>query len=126
MEIRTSPEEARAIAKTAKAQGYANSSAFIRSVLRDEMSGRQELTEAEQRIAASFDRAHERGHEGVQAAKGAVRLGGYLCKNVSYLCTGAAGRREAQAVALARDRYDQFIKSAGRSLHDGSRPVCKK
>src|SRR5215472_19182693 len=56
MEIRTSPEEARAIAKTAKAQGYANSSAFIRSVLRDEISGRQELTEAEQRIAGSFDR----------------------------------------------------------------------
>ena len=121
MEIRTSPEEARAIAKTAKVQGYANSSAFIRSVLRDEICGRQELTEAEQRIAGSFDRLMSEVTRLSRQQQALFALVDTFAKTFLTCVPEPPADARPQAVALARDRYDQFIKSVGRSLHNGSR-----
>jgi metal-responsive CopG/Arc/MetJ family transcriptional regulator len=54
--IRVSADDQREIEETAKARGYHSPSAFIRSAIRNEIHGREELTGIEERIGGSFER----------------------------------------------------------------------
>ncbi len=54
--VRLSREDQHQVEQSAKTRGYANSSAFIRAAIRNELNGREEMTGTEERIAAGFDR----------------------------------------------------------------------
>ena len=54
--VRLSREDQHQVEQAAKTRGYANSSAFIRAAIRNELNGREEMTGTEERIAAGFDR----------------------------------------------------------------------
>jgi Arc/MetJ-type ribon-helix-helix transcriptional regulator len=54
--VRLSPQDHEKIERALKDKGYANVSTFIRAAIDNEIGRRTELLDAEQRIAASFDR----------------------------------------------------------------------
>ena len=54
--VRLSREDQHQVEQAANTRGYANSSAFIRAAIRNELNGREEMTGTEERIAAGFDR----------------------------------------------------------------------
>ena len=54
--VRLTREEQHQIEEAAKTRGCANSSAFIRAAIRNELDGRAELTGTDERIGAGFDR----------------------------------------------------------------------
>jgi len=54
--VRLSREDRDRIAEAVKPRGYTSPSAFIRSAIQNELNGRPELTETEDRIAGGFER----------------------------------------------------------------------
>jgi hypothetical protein len=126
IQFRTSPEEQRVLAAAARARGYSNASAFARAAVRKEISERDELTEAEQRIAASFDRLLSEVTRVSRQQQALFALVDTFAKTFLTCVPEPPADARSQAVALARDRYDQFIKSAGRSLHNGSRASLRE
>ena len=120
-QFRTSPEAQRMLAAAARARGYSNASAFARAAVPKELSERDELTEAEQRIAASFDRLMSEVTRVSQQQQALFALVDTFAKTFLACVPEPPAEARPQAVARARDRYDQFIKSAGRSMHNGSR-----
>ena len=54
--LRMSEDAAAQIAEAARIKGYSSPTAFIRAAIEHELSDRSELSDAEQRIASSFDR----------------------------------------------------------------------
>jgi Arc/MetJ-type ribon-helix-helix transcriptional regulator len=54
--VRLSQEDRDGIEEAVKTRGYTNPSAFIRAAIRNELNGRPELPETEERIAGGFDR----------------------------------------------------------------------
>ena len=121
IQFRTSPEEQRVLAAAARARGYSTASAFARAAVRKELSEREELTEVEQRIAATFDRLMGEVTRVSRQQQALFALVDTFAKTFLTCVPEPPADARPQAVALARDRYDQFIKSAGRSLHNGSR-----
>ncbi len=74
--VRISESEEAALREAAKAKGYSSPSAFIRAAIRNEMDGRAEWTDFEQRLAAGIDRTNEevaRIARGQQAALATFR-----------------------------------------------------
>ena len=69
--VRVSKEEAKQVSDVAKERGFLSPSAFIREAIRNEIAGRDaELTEAEQRLAATMERLSRdisRANRGQQA-----------------------------------------------------------
>jgi Arc/MetJ-type ribon-helix-helix transcriptional regulator len=114
--VRFSTPEQREIEAATKARGYSSPSAFVRAAIRNELSGRPELTETEQRVAAGFDRVvHEvfrvgRGQQAMFALLDA------LTKTVLTCVPEPPADARPQAVARARERYDRLMKSAGRAM----------
>jgi hypothetical protein len=110
-------EEQRQVERTAKDQGYLTPSAFMRAAIRNELSGRQgELTDAEQRIAATLERVSRdifRVYRGQQALFAVVDT---FVK--TFLTCVPEPPRDAidQSVARARARYHRFVKSAGQAM----------
>ncbi len=54
--LRLSQEQRDLIEQAVKTRGYESPSALIRAAIRNELNGRPELTETEERIAGGFDR----------------------------------------------------------------------
>jgi len=54
--VRLTREEQHQVEDAARAKGYANSSAFLRAAIRNELDGRADLTGNDERIGAGFDR----------------------------------------------------------------------
>ena len=114
--VRFNKPEQREIEAATKAGGYSSPSAFVRAAIRNELSGRPELTETEQRVAAGFDRVvHEvfrvgRGQQAMFALLDA------LTKTVLTCVPEPPADARPQAVARAKERYDRLIKSAGRAM----------
>jgi metal-responsive CopG/Arc/MetJ family transcriptional regulator len=84
--VRVSAQDQLEIEETARARGYSNPSAFIRTAIRNELHGREELTGIEERICGSLELI-ERKLPSQQGAAGAIRLGGRTLQNGSHLCT---------------------------------------
>ena len=57
--LRLTESEHEAIQRAAKAKGHKSPSAFIRAAIRNEMDGRSEWTDFEQRLADGIDRTNE-------------------------------------------------------------------
>ena len=54
--VRVSAEDQRKIEEAAKSRGYVSPSSFIRTAIRNELHGREELIGIEERIGGSFER----------------------------------------------------------------------
>jgi Arc/MetJ-type ribon-helix-helix transcriptional regulator len=115
--VRLSGNEKAQLQRAAKDRGYLSPTAFIRAAIRNELSGRQsELTDAEQRIAATLERASQdifrvyRGQQGLFAVVDTlVRI---------FLTCIPEPPHDAidQSVARAKGRYHRFVKSAGQAM----------
>lgn len=114
--VRLSEAEEQQVRQAAKAKGYTSPSAFIRAAIRNEMDGRAEWTEVEQRLAASLDRTVEEIARMGRGQQAALALLDALTKTVLTCIPEPPVDGRTQAVARARERYDRLIKSAGRAM----------
>lgn len=115
--VRFSREEAAQIAEIAKKHSNLSPSAFIRAAIRNEITSRHsEISEAEQRIAATLERLSQdvfRTNRGQQALFAVVDT---LVKTFLTCIPEPPRDGMSQSVARARDRYDRFVKSAGQAM----------
>lgn len=114
--VRLSAGEQKDILQAANTRGYSSPSAFIRAAIRNELSGRSEWMESEQRISAGFDRLAQeivRLDRGQQALFALVDA---LTKTVLTCIPEPPADARPQAVARGRERYERLIKSAGQSM----------
>jgi Arc/MetJ-type ribon-helix-helix transcriptional regulator len=114
--VRLSREDRDRIGEAVKARGYTSPSAFIRSAIQNELNGRPELTETEDRIAGGFERMSSdyarivRGQQALQA------LLDTFVKTVLTCMPEPSNDARPQAIARAKDRYHLLIKTAGQSM----------
>ena len=54
--VRLSHEDRDRVAEAVKVRGYGSPSAFVRAAIQNELDGRPELTQTEERVAGGFDR----------------------------------------------------------------------
>lgn len=115
--VRLSGDEQIQVRRTAKDRGYLSPTAFIRAAIRNELIGREgELTEAEQRIAATLERESRdifRVYRGQQALFAVVDT---LVKTFLTCVPEPPRDGMTQSVARARDRYVRFVKAAGQGM----------
>ena len=115
--VRISKEEAKQVSDVAKERGFLSPSAFIREAIRNEIAGRDaELTEAEQRLAATMERLSRdisRANRGQQALFAVVDT---LVKTFLTCVPEPPHDGMSQSVARARDRYARFVKAAGQAM----------
>ena len=123
--VRLTREEQHQVEEAAKTRGYANSSAFIRAAIRNELDGRADLTGTDERIGAGFDRVSRdifrvgRGQQALYALIDAFAKATLACMPEPQ------PEARPQAIARARDRYDQLIKNAGRSMSSDARSAMQ-
>jgi hypothetical protein len=116
MTVRVSREERERIAEAAKAQGYRSPSAFIRSAIQNEIDGRPELTEAENRIAAGFDRVSGEVARLKRGQQALFALFDTFVKTILTCVPEPSNDLRPQAVARAKERYHLLIKTAGQTM----------
>jgi Arc/MetJ-type ribon-helix-helix transcriptional regulator len=124
--VRLSESEEKAVREAAQAKGYSSPSAFIRAAIRNEMDGRAEWTEFEQRLAAGIDRTNEAIARISRGQNAVLALLDALTKTVLTCIPEPPLDARTQAVARARERYDRLIKSAGRSLAGDGQTVIRE
>ena len=115
--VRFSRDEAVQITELSRERGYLNPSAFVRAAVRNELANREgEISNAEQRIAATLDRLSRdifRSNRGQQALFAVIDT---FVKTFLTCVPEPPRDGISQSVARARDRYDRFVKSAGRAM----------
>src|SRR5665213_1991726 len=114
--VRLTREEQYQVEEAAKTRGYANSSAFIRAAIRNELDGRAELTGTEDRIGAGFDRVSRdifrvgRGQQALYALMDAFAKATLACMPEPQ------PEARPQAIARAKERYGRLVKAAGQAM----------
>ena len=124
--VRLSGDEQIHVQRAAKDRGYLTPTAFIRAAIRNELNGREsELTEAEQRIAATLERESRdifRVYRGQQALFAVIDT---FVKTFLTCVPEPPRDGIAQSVARARDRYERFVKTAGQAMVGDSRAAMQ-
>src|SRR5579863_7674732 len=112
--VRLSHEDQHKVEEAAKTRGHASPSAFVRTAIQNELNGRREQTGTEERIAGGFDRV-SRDISRVGRNQQALGAPVDTCAKPMPTCVPEPpSDAKPQAIAGARDRYDQLIKNAGR------------
>ena len=114
--IRLSQEDRVRIDEAVKARGYTNPGAFIRAAIQNELNGRSEQTEAEERIVGGFDRISRENVRIVRGQQALFALFDTFVKAILTCVPEPPLDTRPQAVALAKKRYDQLIKAAGQTM----------
>jgi Arc/MetJ-type ribon-helix-helix transcriptional regulator len=123
--VRLSQEDHHRVEEAAKTGGYASPSAFVRAAIRNELNGRAELTGTEERIAGGFDRM---SREISRVGRGQQAIFAFMdtfAKIVLTCVPEPSPEARPQAIARARDRYEQLIRNAGRSMSSDSRATMR-
>jgi len=123
--VRVSTHDQREIEKAARARGYTSPSAFIRTAIRNELHGREELTGIEERIIGSFERLSHEHFRLSRALQALFALVEALSKAILTCVPEPPADAKPQAIALARDRYHRLIKSAGLAMSGDSRATME-
>lgn len=123
--VRLSSEEQRQVEETAKASGYANSSAFIRAAIWNELNGRAELAGTEERIAGGFDRVSKDIFRVGRAQQALFALMDTFAKAVLTCVPEPPPDAKPQAIARAKERYDRLIKTAGQAMSGDARAAMQ-
>jgi Arc/MetJ-type ribon-helix-helix transcriptional regulator len=119
--VRVNAQDQREIEEAAKTRGYASPSAFIRTAIRNELHGREELIGIEERISASFERLSSENSQLTRAVQALFALVEALSKTVLTCVPEPPAEARLQAVALAKDRYHRLIQSAAAGMSGDSR-----
>jgi hypothetical protein len=119
--VRVSAQDQSEIEQAAKIRGYSSPSAFIRTAIRNELHGREELTGIEERIVGSFERLSSDNFRISRALQALFALVEALSKTVLTCVPEPPADSKAQAIALARDRYHRLVKSAGLAMSGEAR-----
>jgi Arc/MetJ-type ribon-helix-helix transcriptional regulator len=119
--VRVSAEDRREIEEAAKTRGYSSPSAFIRTALRNELHGREELIGIEERIGGSFERLSSDNLRLSRAIQALFALVEALSKTVLTCVPEPPAEARPQAVALAKERYHRLIQSAATGMSGDSR-----
>ena len=123
--VRLSREDQHQVEQAAKTRGYANSSAFIRAAIRNELNGREEMTGTEERIAAGFDRVSRETFRVGRGQQAFYALFDAFAKVVLTCVPEPSPDVRPQAIARAKDRYDRLVKSAGQNMSGDARSAMK-
>jgi len=119
--VRVSVEDQREVENAAKTRGYSSPSAFIRTAIRNELHGREELVGIEDRISGSFERLANENVRLSRAVQALFALVEALSKTVLTCVPEPPAEARPQAVALAKERYHRLIQSAAAGLSGDSR-----
>ena len=114
--VRVSAQDQSEIEQAAKIRGYSSPSAFIRTAIRNELHGREGLTEIEERIVGSFERLSNDHFRISRALQALFALLEGLSKTILTCVPEPPADSKRQAIALARDRYHRLVKSAGLAM----------
>jgi Arc/MetJ-type ribon-helix-helix transcriptional regulator len=123
--VRLTKEDQRQVEDAAKTRGYANSSAFIRAAIRNELDGRAELTGTDERIGAGFDRVSRdifrvgRGQQALYALMDAFAKATLACM------PEPPPEARSQAIARAKERYGRLVKAAGQAMSGDARAAMQ-
>ncbi len=120
--VRLTATEQRQIEEAAHTRGYANASAFIRAAIRNELDGRAELTGADERMGAGFDRVSK---DIFRVCRGQQALYALVDSLVKTVLTCVPEPPPDQAVARAKERYDRLVKNAGQSMSGDARAAMQ-
>ena len=123
--VRLSQEDHRRVEEAAKAGGYASPSAFVRAAIRNELSGRAELTGTEERIAGGFDKMSREISRVGRSQQAIFAFMDTFAKTVLTCVPEPPPDARQQAIARARDRYEQLIRNAGRSMSSDARSTMR-
>jgi Arc/MetJ-type ribon-helix-helix transcriptional regulator len=135
--VRVSVQDQHEIEETARARGYTSPSSFIRTAIRnelhgreeltgiEELHGREELTGIEERIRGSFERLSNENFRLSRTLQALFALVDALSKTVLTCVPEPPAEAKPQAVALARERYHRLIKSAGAAMSGDSYTTMK-
>jgi uncharacterized protein (DUF1778 family) len=123
--VRVSAQDQIEIEEAARVRGCSSPSAFIRTAIRNELHGREELTGIEARIGGSFERLSNENLRLSRAVQALFALVEALTKTVLTCMPEPPAEAKLQAVALARERYHRLIKSAGVAMSGDSRATME-
>jgi len=110
--VRVSAEDQRKIEEAAKSRGYVSPSSFIRTAIRNELHGREELIGIEERIGGSFERLSSENMRLSRAVQALFALVEALSKTVLTCVPEPPADARSQDIALAKERYHRLIQSA--------------
>ena len=123
--VRLSREEQHKVEEAAKTRGHASPSAFVRAAIQNEMNGRREQTGTEERIAGGPDRVSREISRFGRNQQALFALVDTFAKTMLTCVPEPPSDAKPQAIARARDRYDQLIKNAGRSMSGDARTAMQ-
>jgi len=115
--IRLTTDTDERLQSTAKLRGYANPSAFIRAAIDHELAGREDtMIGAEARVAASMEQISRQIFRLGRAQQAVFAFVDSLAKVVLTCIPEPGGEAMEAAVARARRRHAQLLKSAGQAM----------
>jgi uncharacterized protein (DUF1778 family) len=123
--VRVNAEDQHEIEAAAKTRGYTSSSSFIRTAIRNELHGRDELVGIEGRITGSFERLSEEILRLSRAVQALFALVEALSKTVLTCLPEPPAEARPQAIALARERYHRLLQSAAAAISGDSRAAME-
>jgi uncharacterized protein (DUF1778 family) len=118
--VRVSVDDQREIEEAAKTRGYSTPSAFVRSAIRNELHGREELISIEDKISASLERVTNDNYRLSRVLQALFALVEALSKAFLTCVPEPPAEARSQAVALAKERYQRLIQSAAAAMSGNS------
>jgi hypothetical protein len=123
--VRVSAEDQREIEAAAKTRGYTSPSSFIRTAIRNELHGRDELVGIEGKITGSSERLSDESLRLSRAVQALFALVEALSKTVLTCVPEPSAEARPQAIALAKERYHRLIQSAAAAMSGDSRAAME-
>ena len=115
--FRLTADKQEQLQSTAKLRGYANPSAFFRTAIDHELSGREDvIIGAEERLAASMEQIRREVFRLGRAQQALFAFVDSLAKVLLTCVPEPGGEALDAAVARARGRHAQLLKSAGQAM----------
>src|ERR1039457_690124 len=115
--IRLTADKQEQLQSTAKLRGYANPSAFLRTAIDHELSGREDvIIGAEERLAASMEQIRREVFRLGRAQQALFAFVDSLAKVLLTCVPEPGGEAMEAAIARARGRHARLLKSAGQAM----------
>ncbi len=115
--IRLSEKLEKGVREAARQRGFASTSAFIRYAIEQELKNREEdLSGVEERIAASIVQERKDIFRLIRAQQALFAYLDTLTKTILTCMPEPPAEVKAQAIAIAKERYDRLLKNAGQAM----------
>jgi Arc/MetJ-type ribon-helix-helix transcriptional regulator len=123
--VRISRELDQRMQQAVKDRGFRTPSAFLRSAIENELSGRAELTGAEERIGAGFERITREMFRIGRGQQALFALVDALTKTFLTCVPEPPAEATLQAVARAKSRYARLMQTAGGAMVNETRATMQ-